>query len=286
MTQGSRKRFAVILAGIVVLAVSWRALTSWTVQTLIQNLAVRRAGTVSTVVYGPTYGQVYEVWHPRNPNKLRSGIVMFHGGGWRTGGRAEIRFGTVRRLLEQGMVVINADYRLNDMQHAVDDAETVWQRISEHAGEIGIDPRKLAIGGESAGAHLALYTAFRASRPPAAILAMYAPSDLVARIAQPRILTLLPLREDPEQAARRLSPAYFIHSGLPPVLSVHGELDSVVPISNARQLTVKLREAGVTASEAYMPAMWHSPTSDDADEIWAKIYAFFRSQPVGLLQLQ
>ena len=86
------------------------------------------------------------------------GLVYFHGGGFvicnlDTHDRA------CRSLANaSGCVVVSADYRLapeHKFPAAVDDAYSATCYVAEHAAELGIDPHRIAVGGDSAGANLA-----------------------------------------------------------------------------------------------------------------------------------
>jgi acetyl esterase len=92
-------------------------------------------------------------------------LVNFHGGGWVIGDldTADAVCREMCRLV--GCVVVSVDYRLapeHRFPAAVDDcyAATVW--VASHAAELDVDPRRLAVGGESAGGNLAAVVALLA----------------------------------------------------------------------------------------------------------------------------
>jgi acetyl esterase len=93
------------------------------------------------------------------------GVVFFHGGGW-TICDLDTHDGACRRLAnEVGAVVVSVDYRLapeHKYPAAADDAyaATVW--TADHAAELGIDPARLAVAGDSAGGNLAAVVALMA----------------------------------------------------------------------------------------------------------------------------
>ncbi len=89
-------------------------------------------------------------------------LVFFHGGGWVIGD-LESHDALARKLaLEAGCLVIAIDYRLapeSKYPAAAEDcyAATCW--AAAHAAEIGGDPGRIAIGGDSAGGNLSAVVA-------------------------------------------------------------------------------------------------------------------------------
>jgi acetyl esterase len=91
-------------------------------------------------------------------------FVYVHGGGWCYGSIETVdRF--CRRVADRsGLAVLSVGYRLAP-EHvhpaALDDAATVLDHVRKNGAELGVDPSRLAIGGDSAGGHLATVTARR-----------------------------------------------------------------------------------------------------------------------------
>lgn len=92
-------------------------------------------------------------------------LVYLHGGGWVTGD-LDTHEGVCRALaIRAGCIVVAAHYRLAPEDRwpaAVEDAWAVTEWLAEHAAEIGGDPRRIAVGGDSAGGNLAAVVARRA----------------------------------------------------------------------------------------------------------------------------
>jgi len=92
-------------------------------------------------------------------------LVFFHGGGWVIGD-LETHDTLCRQLTaEAGITVVAVDYRLapeHKFPASADDAWTATKWVAAHAGELGVDAAKLAVGGDSAGGNLAAVVALQA----------------------------------------------------------------------------------------------------------------------------
>jgi acetyl esterase len=85
-------------------------------------------------------------------------IVHFHGGGWTLGALDQSDWLCSQVALGVGAVVVSVDYRLAPTHRfptAVIDSVDAVQWSAEHAGELGVDPNRLAVMGDSAGGNLA-----------------------------------------------------------------------------------------------------------------------------------
>lgn len=195
------------------------------------------------------------IWKPTNWQKSdqRSGVVFYHGGGWRNGTPNAFARQSAR-LAKEGMVAISVQYRLTSqegvtVEDCVKDARSAFRWVRAHAGELGIDPARIAAGGGSAGGHLAatLVTLDQINDPaddanvsthPAALV-LFNPALVLggARAARATGAT------DPEKI-ERLSPFHHLVKGHPPTIILHGEADTTVPIASVRQYAAKVVELG------------------------------------------
>jgi acetyl esterase/lipase len=99
-----------------------------------------------------------DLYLPAHPKPgLVPGIVFVHGGGWRAGVRANFAPMAIR-MAQQGYAAATISYRLSPealYPAAVQDARAAVRWMRTHAGEYGIAPSRIAIGGGSAGGQIA-----------------------------------------------------------------------------------------------------------------------------------
>jgi acetyl esterase len=94
---------------------------------------------------------------PRNAPRAMPALVYMHGGGWVIGG-IDTHDRLCRVLADDaGCAVISVDYRLapeHKFPAAVDDAKSAFAWVARNAVSLGIDPKRIAVGGDSAGGNL------------------------------------------------------------------------------------------------------------------------------------
>jgi acetyl esterase/lipase len=189
----------------------------------------------------------------------RPTVVYFHGGGWFSGEK-ETRLGLFMHYLERGWQVVNVEYRLgkNTAPNALTDAKTVLYWLGTHGEKFNVDFDNIVLSGESAGGHLALYTGFEYTKQENAplhikgIINWFGAVDLCALDTYygDNPMNYLRLWTGSETAAKEkceaLSVTAVLHQKVPPVLSIHGTEDTVVPFDQAELLHQKLENLGVT----------------------------------------
>ncbi len=217
--------------------------------------------------------------------KSRTAVVWIHGGGW-TGGITETFFPHARYFASRGAVGFCIHYRLVKADGSVTvgdclaDCKSAIRYIREHAEELGIDPDKIIVAGDSAGGHLAscLGTVdgfddqtdnLKISAVPNAMvlynpLSEFTTSPFINRIIggaaldkKPTAESLIPNQEQLE-LARKLSPLYNVHKNQPPTLVLHGTDDTVILPEQSVQFTEAMKKAGNKCKLILLPNTKHA----------------------------
>ena len=195
-------------------------------------------------------------------------VVMIHGGGWAGGGRFEMGLSKwAGYLASAGLSVVSIDYRLAPQTQYPDSFQDCLDAVDwavEHASELGANPERVGLWGDSAGGHLALLLATSQTHPSfsgprlqcgaerlRAVAALYPPTDLLrlhraeSRNGGATVLAFVGVDPDSDPARwREVSPIEHVHESLPPLLILQGTRDLLVPHSQATSFAERLAAAG------------------------------------------
>ena len=212
------------------------------------------------VAYGDDPAQLADIYTQVAPEKdARPTLIWIHGGGWITGDKAT-NFKWTLHYLERGWHVVNINYRQgpDTAPLAVDDAMCAYQWVVETAQDGPMRSNRFVISGASAGGHLALVVGLlnssgdhpcRASTPPSAVVNWFGITDIeaveefLARTRPNRnyALTWIRDRRRISDISARYSPLSLITDSAPPIITIHGTADAVVPHEQAVALHSALR---------------------------------------------
>ena len=229
-------------------------------------------GEVSEHVAGGVPVRIYRAVGP-DPQPV---TVFFHGGGW-TIGSVEIYDKVCRSLVNaSGAAVASVDYRLAPeakFPAAVEDCHAATRWVAEHAHELGLDPARIAVAGDSAGGNLAAVVAQIAqSDGPFLVhqLLLYPAVDAIgdypslAENGEGYFLTAADIRYFGKQYVRsredafdpRMSPLRAPDlAGLPPATVVTAEYDPLR--DQGRAYAAALAAAGVDVDDQFEPGLVH-----------------------------
>ncbi len=138
----------------------------------------REVGGVPAVVYTPLPGADRDAPFPV--------LVFIHGGGWVINGPRHYHAICQDLAAGAGCVVVSIDYRLaseHKAPAAADDAIAAVGWVLDHAGEVGGDPARVAVGGDSAGGNLSAVVAQRFGRRLVGQLLIYPAVDMTMGFA-------------------------------------------------------------------------------------------------------
>jgi acetyl esterase/lipase len=231
-----------------------------------------------------------DVYQPRGVSAPNPTLIYYHGGGW-TNGSKEGSALTFLPYLEMGWTVVNVAYRLADVAHApaaVEDCRCALRWVYRNAEQYGFDVSKIVVTGNSAGGHLALATGFLPETAGldrqcpgnrnrawstgttstdelkvAAVVNWYGITDVLDLARRPPGISgsfteaWLGSGSDRDAVAKRVSPMTYIRRDLPPVISIHGDADPIVPYDQGTRLHEALDAAGVPNELVTVPGGGH-----------------------------
>ncbi|MDC0598774.1 alpha/beta hydrolase [Gammaproteobacteria bacterium] len=217
-----------------------------------------------------------DIYSRRDVNSPQPTLVFFHGGFWMAGSK-ETQLTALLPWLEMGWNVVNVEYRLGNealAPAAVVDSFCAMRFINTEAERFNIDVNRLVTSGQSAGGHLALAMAmipaeegFGASCPAgempevAAVINWYGVTDVTDVISGPNRSDFAAgwFGEMPDalELAQRLSPLHNVRNGLPPILTIQGDADNVVPYQEGVDLHAALAETDVVHRLLTIPGGGH-----------------------------
>jgi acetyl esterase/lipase len=248
------------------------------------------------------YESKLDVYKRRDTTAAQPTLIFYHGGGWVLGTK-EASFMSIMPWLEMGWNVVNVEYRMARVAlapAAVEDATCALRFAVEKAKDYGIDTNRIVVSGESAGGHLALavgmipesagftracagignFRGFDTTIPKvAAIINWYGITDVTEMLAGPNARSYaaqwLGGAANRNDVARSVSPLTYVRAGLPPILSIQGDADPIVPFSQNVRLTEALTKAGAMTELVAVPGAGHGNfKAEERTQIYLKIRAF------------
>lgn len=222
---------------------------------------------LKNIVYSNQSGMVLDLYPAGQERRTPAPTVVYvHGGAWTTGNKnGGYSLHMAPAITERGGIFVALNYRLSPaflFPAHIQDVKCALRFLRAHAGRYGIDPRRMAVIGNSAGGHLVSLAGLtdasagfdtdeyaHQSSQVQAVVDLYGPADLVPISAnatfQRRLRAVF--GRDPD-ALRRASPITYVKAGAPPFFIVHGERDQTVPIAQSMTLQASLRAAGAEAT--------------------------------------
>ncbi len=245
--------------------------------------------------------------------ELKPAVVYFPGGGFiaaDNGKYCELRMA----LAEAGFVVASAEYRTvpDTFPALVEDGKSAVRYLREHAEDLGIDPKRIGVLGNSAGGYLAQMVGttngdktfetgqfLDKSSDVQAVATIYGISNLMtigegfseksrkvhASPAATEALLLhgpafrsfagASIMSDPEKALAA-SPMGHVKGGKPPFLIMHGSGDTLVSPKQSEQLYLALRKGGNQADYVLLKGAQHGAPAWFQKPVIDRVVSWFR----------
>lgn len=190
------------------------------------------------VRYGEHEHQVLRIWELNDlaPRDGWPAVLLIHGGGWVEGDLSDFE-SLAPAFARRGIVAAAMNYRLGPDSRwpaQLEDAHAALDRLLGAQ----VDPERIAVWGHSAGGHLALMLALQRPDAVRCVVALGAPTDLPLLAEHERVAPgthgLDSVFDDAQLAAA--SPLSVRPAEAPPMLLIHGEADTIVPVGHARAL--------------------------------------------------
>jgi acetyl esterase/lipase len=221
-------------------------------------------------------------------------VIAAHGGGWQAGSRASYKYWGPF-LARNGYALFSIDYRLGKAgtyPASVYDLKAAIQFVRAKATELGLDPERIGLMGDSAGAHLAALVALAPDQFAAeyrgdpnsavssnvkAVVGFYGAYDMLAQwqhdqLARPRDQIAEKFLGASPMQNRRVyfdsSPMSYatVDRNRARFLLIHGTADDVVdPATQSQAFQNALNQAGIYVRRFVIPGAGHFWASDPFD---------------------
>lgn len=239
---------------------------------------------------------------PKTKEKLPL-VILIHGGGWLTNDKyADIGYmkKTVAEIVSSGFALASIDYRFSTQAvfpAQIQDCNRAVSFLYDNAEKYGLDRKRFAVMGFSAGGHLAsllglsknnnVETFFMAGSNKSfsikAVVDFYGPAELILfpgsndkRSPESLLIGATPLaRPDLAKAA---SPVTYVDKNDPPFLIIHGEKDEIVSTKQSQLLNSWLNVVGVQNELIIVKGAPHFGIMFDTDDVRNKVLDFLKKQ--------
>jgi acetyl esterase/lipase len=252
------------------------------------------------IAYGEDPRQVMDVSYPGGVS-VAPILVMIHGGAFRTGDKSDLA--VPQELLEAGIAVVRVNYRLsgtNRWPAQSEDCLSAIVHLQRNGTALGLDPSRIVLLGQSAGAFLAVSTALNlveVGLKPRGVVSLYGPMDFSTMDQDMASLGRTPAMGATDGAdgaesqllgypvgenrvvARAMGPIGRLdqlREPLPPILIRHGDADTLIADLQAKRLREAWLAADPDAEVDYklVQGAGHGGAAFETGEVRADILAF------------
>ena len=254
------------------------------------------------IAYGAGPRQVMDLTYPRGTGPAPV-LVMVHGGAFRVGDKSDLAIWP--EILDAGIAVVRVNYRLSDTDRwpaPGEDCLSAIVHLQRQGAALGVDPSRMVLLGQSAGAFLAVSTALslvEVGLKPRGVVSLFGPMDFSTMDEDMKTLGRTPKMGatdaadsaesqllgyavgDDRTAARAMGPIgrlSRLREPLPPILIRHGDADPLIADLQSRRLREAWLAADPEATVDYklVPGAGHGGDAFETDPVKAEVLAFLQ----------
>jgi len=237
------------------------------------------------IPYGPDFFQKLDIFLPESFDGCPTPVlIFFHGGAWKNGFKEWLAF-MAPPLISLPAIFISANYRLAPrvkLDSEIEDCCEVVAWVSRNIARFGGDPRRIHVGGHSAGGHL---TALITLRPqllsshgvsPDSVKACFALSaafNLQRKDADPVRAQLLELLLKDGERGAKISPINYVRGNRTPIHIAYGSADLPEVIVDNRRMIELLQQEDCAFEHHLLDGQSHFDTSiscGDPNGVWVQ----------------
>jgi acetyl esterase/lipase len=258
------------------------------------------------IVYGTGGGKDLKLnlARPEQTNGLVPGIVYIHGGGW-IGGDRKLKQADIEDAARRGYVAVTVTYRLSDPDASgkprnpfpaqIEDVKCAIRWLRANADKYHVDPNCIGVTGDSAGGHLSLLAGVTGSaselegnggHPDAsskvqAVVNYFGPTDMARlhKISQRAAGVIVNVLGGPPEKVpdvyKAASPVTYVAKDDPPILTIHGTADPIVPVEQAHEFDEAMKKVGGSHTMMLIQGAQHGFGGEAAKQAREATFKFF-----------
>ena len=234
-------------------------------------------------------------------------IVFIHGGGWHAGNR-HVYDQQTKEAAKRGYVAATITYRLMDVGEngeeqtsaepnfpaQIHDAKAAIRWLRANADIYHVDPDRIGVTGASAGGHLSLLLGLTdaeaglegeggnpdESSRVQAVVNFFGPTEMASCYEKSSVAWMLRLfmggtSDEVPATFEKASPITYVSSDDPPVLTLHGDQDKLVPVAQAKKLDEAMEKAAVPHMLVVLEGQGHGFGGEDQEKAMNAMWDFF-----------
>lgn len=242
-----------------------------------------------------------DLYLPANAKGKLPLVIFIHGGGWLGNDKyADMGYmkKTVAEIINSGFALASIDYRFSTQAvfpAQIQDCNRAISYLYDNAGRYGLDKKRFAVMGFSAGGHLASLVGLSKNNNVKSffmpgtsksfkfkgVVDFYGPAELILfpgsndeKSPEALLIGAAPLKRP--DLAKAASPVTYVDKDDPPFLLIHGEKDELVSTNQSRLLSAWLSVAGVPNELVIVKDAPHFGVMFDSDEVREKVMDFLK----------